>query len=148
MMQRVLISLVMGLFFLSSCTNTPSKAEEEYRSNLKIVLEGHDQLMKEMSTMATLIQQLEAQKKQTTDTVSINKAENRLKGAHEAMFEWMHAFSGDFEDLHLNEEEKLTDEQYKERLRKLKLHQERLTRLDAEFKAGITAGKKVLEHKD
>lgn len=144
-----MISLVFGLFFLSSCTDTPSKAEEAYRSNLKIVLDGHDQLMKEMSTVATLIQKLDAQKgEQAADTLKINEVENRLKGAHEAMFEWMHAFSGDFEDLHLNEEEKLTDEQYEDRLRKLKTHQERLTRLDAEFKAGITAAKKVLEHKD
>lgn len=147
-MRILLISLVTGIFFLSSCTDTPSKAEEEYRSNLKVVLEGHDQLMKEMSTLATLLQKLDARKTQTKDTLRLNIAENKLKGAHEAMFEWMHAFSGDFEDLHLNEEEKLTDEQYENRLRKLKVHQERLKHLDAEFKVGITEAENVLQNED
>ena len=143
--MRIFYTVLLSVFLLLSCQDTPSEAENKYRENLKIVLDGHDELMKEIGTINSLIKQLDDSVKTSSDTIVYQKAGDQLKAAHEAMFDWMHDFSADFEDLHGDQDKQFSEEDYQKKVEALKKHEDRLSVLEEQFDSGISKAKEILK---
>lgn len=143
--MRIFNVVFLSAFLLLSCQNAPSEAENSYRENLKIILDGHDELMKEMGTMNSLIRQLNDSVKVSSDSIVYRKAGDKLKTAHEAMFDWMHDFSSDFDDLHGDQDKQFSEEEYQKKAEILKKHEDQLSELEQRFESSISKAKEILK---
>ncbi len=146
--RSIVILVMVGLFAFLGCKNTPSKAEQTYRKNLKVVLDGHDELMEKQSTMMHLLKQINEYTKNADDTLGLKAAGIHLEVAMDDMFDWMKDLTEDFDDFHGNKEKPLSDEEYEKKIEKLKVHKKRLSDLEEQFDRGIAEAKAALEKVD
>src|SRR5699024_12082051 len=83
----------------TACSKPPSKAERDFNNIKEDVFVQHDELMKDMSTVSRLIQQLKPKVDAgQNDTVDYKRALERLKKSHSMMMGWMHTFDKRFPD--------------------------------------------------
>lgn len=142
--MRSIVTVIIGFFLLAGCKEAPSQAEETFRKNLKVVLDGHDELMKEQATVFHLLDSINKQIKATEDTTDLKAAGAHLQVAIDDMYDWMGTLTKDFGDFHGNEEKGIPDEVYEEKIEKLKIHEKRLSDLEKQFDQGISEAKSAL----
>lgn len=140
MKKLFIIFVVISMSF--ACQNTASDAQKQYEQNLQTVLDGHDELMKDMSKVSHLIQQLENPNSPANEE-KIPVATEDLKSANQAMFDWMHDFNEDFPDLY-EKDKVLTKTDYEERIRLLKKHEKTLEEMKNHFEKSIKNAENLL----
>lgn|SRR5699024_9253593 len=158
-MKKVII-LLLGVFTLISCgekkdsqdqKNNENQAELEvktaYEKHLQVVLDEHDVLMAEMKTVSGLLQKVEAETETAEEDAKevYLKSAEKLQKANKSMFSWMKDFSEEFPDIH-EKEKTFSEEEYKERVEKLKAQEELLEKLKKEFEEGISSAETLLNN--
>jgi len=142
-MKKYALIVILAVVAVS-CGKQESKAQKEFNKAKQEVLDVHDELMKEMGTIGELIQKIKP-KMDTTDTNhSYENALAQLKHAHAFMFSWMHNFHKDFPDI-ANAEKSYTEKELKQRLKRIKGHQNVLAKLQKEVKNSITDAQALLK---
>lgn len=142
-MKRFL--LLLSVIVLASCAQT-SKQEENFNAIKDSVLTIHDDMMKDMGVMSSLIQKVEPKIDSTEKGIEYKHASIRLKRAHDRMMGWMHEFNEEFPDLN-NKEKTYSDQEYEAQTELMKSHQQKLEKLERQMNQSITNAEDILENK-
>lgn len=141
--MKRLIVLVTGLCFFISCNQSASE-QEEYEELKQEVLDGHDEVMAEVPLLNKLIKSIEEKADSTDHTEQAKSAVDKLKEAHDAMFDWMHDFSEDFPDIN-EKDQTFSSEEYKERIKRLEKQDDELERVREKFDQSISEGNSIVK---
>lgn len=142
-MKKYVVILILAVAVVS-CGKQQSQTEKDFNNAKQEVLDVHDELMKEMGTIGELIQKVKS-KMDTTDTShSYENALAQLKHAHAFMFSWMHNFHKDFPDIN-NTEKSYTEKEFKQRLERIKGHQNVIAKLEKEVENSIADAQVLLK---
>lgn len=137
----MILFLVLGMF---ACEQKPSKMHQEYKQDLKEVLDVHDSVMGEMSIMGNLISEI---KKPAQDSIENSQEKKRalsdLENAHDGMMDWMHGFADKFPDA--QKDTTFTKEEYKRRIDLLEEEKESIEKVKNDMESSIQKGKVVLQ---
>jgi hypothetical protein len=140
MKKLTILGILLGLSF--ACQNA-NPIEEEAASPeavassegiKKEVMDLHDKVMPEMTTMSKLQGKLQESSIGSADSINYMKAAQDLKFAKQAMMEWMRNFSGTYND-NMTEEEKVTF---------LEAEKTKMLRIDSLTLAAIDNGQEIV----
>ncbi len=93
-MRNYLILGLLSAFTLISCNEDP-KNTQQY-AQMERILNLHDEVMPEMSTISRLISALESATQADSTQVVLGESVEELKEANQAMMQWMMDFSEAF----------------------------------------------------
>lgn len=142
-MRKIFLVLIIGLVGFWSCEKKPSQAEIDYRENVEYVLNGHDELMKDMTRVSQLIQETESKIDTTEQGQVFNEVNEKLKSANDQMFAWMRDFSKSFPDIN-KKDQVFTEEEYEERTEDLEKFKVSLNEMEAAFEESIREAEQKL----
>ncbi|MGK0407451.1 MAG: hypothetical protein ACJAZH_001270 [Roseivirga sp.] len=140
MKKLTLLGVLLGLSF--ACQNAEPAKEADTTSEAvaaseiikKEVMDIHDKVMPEMTTMSKLQGKLQESSVGSQDSMIYMTAAQDLKFAKQAMMEWMRSFSGTYND-NMTEEEKVTF---------LKAEKAKMLRIDSLSEAAIDNGQEII----
>ena len=140
MKKLTLLGVLLGLSF--ACQNAEPAKEVDTTSEAvaaseiikKEVMDIHDKVMPEMTTMSKLQGKLQESSVGSQDSMIYMTAAQDLKFAKQAMMEWMRSFSGTYND-NMTEEEKVTF---------LKAEKAKMLRIDSLSEAAIDNGQEII----
>lgn len=141
MKKLTILFLVLGMF---ACEQKPSKMQQEYKQDLKEVLDVHDNVMGKMNIMGNLISEIKKPVEDSTENTQEKKgALNDLEKAHEGMMEWMHNFAKEFPDA--QKDTTFTKEEYERRIEILQEEKKSIEKVKNDMESSIQKGKDVLQ---
>ena len=134
MKLKISLTLLSLFVLLAACKNEGKKeaeaTEAQEITQMEKIVEVHDELMPKMSEISLMITQLEQSMDGTANDSLKGVAVAELKGANEAIMEWMMEFSEDYDSEEVMEGKELTPEKqamlntYEESVMDLKLTME------------------------
>ena len=90
-MRPVLLTIFATIFIVISCQEDPKKTVEY--AQMQRILSLHDEVMPEMSTISKQISVLESVFGMDSTQIALGESIEELKGANQAMMQWMMDFS-------------------------------------------------------
>ena len=140
MKKLTLLGVLLGLSFAcqnaepakDSDTTTEAVAASEIIK--KEVMDIHDKVMPEMTTMSKLQGKLQESSVGSQDSMIYMTAAQDLKFAKQAMMEWMRSFSGTYND-NMTEDEKVNF---------LKVEKAKMLRIDSLSQAALDNGQEII----
>ena len=90
-MRHVLLTIFATIFIVISCQEDPKKTPEY--AQMERILNLHDEVMPEMSTISKQISVLESVFQMDSTQMALGESIEELKGANQAMMQWMMDFS-------------------------------------------------------
>ena len=99
--------LLLSILFLA-CREEKKTSENETSSRMELVLEIHDEVMPEMSTIGKLVGELKPMVDSTDQGREYQDAMEDLQLAHKAMMDWMRGFGDRFDSDEILRGKKLT----------------------------------------
>lgn len=93
-MRNYLILGLLSAFTLISCNEDPKNTQQH--AQMERILNLHDEVMPEMSTISRLISALESATQADSTQVVLGESVEELKEANQAMMQWMMDFSEAF----------------------------------------------------
>jgi len=90
-MRPFLFAILASVFSIISCQEDPKKTAEY--AQMKRILSLHDEVMPKMSTISKKITALESVFHMDSTQMALGESIEELKGANQAMMQWMMDFS-------------------------------------------------------
>ena len=108
MKTKVIYSfLLLSILFLA-CREEKKTNENETNSKMELVMEIHDEVMPEMSTIGKLVGELKPMADSTEQGREYRDAMEDLQAAHKAMMDWMRGFGDRFDSEEILHGKKLS----------------------------------------
>ena len=93
-MRPFVFTILASVFSIISCQEDPKKTAEY--AQMQRILSLHDEVMPEMSTISKQISVLESVFGMDSTQIALGESIEELKGANQAMMQWMMDFSEGF----------------------------------------------------
>ncbi|WP_298319403.1 hypothetical protein [uncultured Aquimarina sp.] len=143
-MKKLFIPIltIITSIMIFSC-NQLSKEEQEFDALMQKVIDVHDEVMPKMSTMSSLIKDLEPKIDTTTTGKSYANAQKDLKDSYDFMMDWMSDFSTKFP--HGEENTAKDMEKFTAKMKMLQEEEVEVNKLRDQINSSINNAKKLLE---
>lgn len=141
--MRKIILIFILLIGVWACEKKTSEAELRYKENVEYVMDGHDDLMKDMTRVSQLIRETESKIDTTEQGQTFKQVNENLKAANDQMFAWMRDFSKEFPDIN-KKDQVFTEDEYRERAARLEKFKSSLNEMETAFETSISEAENAL----